>query len=697
MEAEGCFSPGSGSYGIYHWVYDRDEHTLTAPTMNDVACTSGLAQGRYLIPWAQWSAGHLAVRTEVCEVRHQSPKGEAFVVGSRARLTNTGDRVKNVAVYVALRSLGPAGFDVKRLAVSPEGDALLADGHPAVMARPQPSSAGVLAEDVIGQWAAGGRMPDAQIADSKTGDCSGALRFDLSIPAGGAETIRLVCPVLPGRRAVRHRWMPRPKNYIDGAVPQSDADGIDQPDPGLDYYGTLNADDLFYQARAFWEELYGRVTFQLPDARWTNGLYVMLAHAGLCMNENAPDVAVLNYTVFNRDGMYVANMMQKGGFPELSEAVIDYFLAHPFNGRPLPEADNPGQILWSIGQHWNFTRDKAWLDRIYPSACKVAEIIQYCRSTPGSHWVDLDSLDFGEAVREEQRLALEPGACDGSHPEYTEAFDIAGLRVMGDLAEIMAQPDRSQRWRQLARRFSAEYDRRFGQDLGKGYGKYSVLWPCSLYPFTGSMAWEQFQAIGAQSLATWRYFAPATAHQGFLAGNREAGYRTIDLHLDHSQMRDWFAFDEGGKSGSGGWHHLRTTWPHSKDEPDQNRAVAMPHGWAIAEVWLLMRDCLVFEDHGRLILLGGIDPSWLTHAEGLTIKNLPTYYGPLDLQWRSGPDGSELTLGGSAKPPRGFVLRLPESTDTTVTIEGEAVAPISDADYELPLGTTKVQIRFPVP
>ncbi|MBM4094736.1 MAG: hypothetical protein FJ276_35815 [Planctomycetes bacterium] len=381
VEAEGCFSPGIGSYGIYYWVYDRDEHTLTAPTMKDVACTCGLAESRYLIPWAQWSAGRLAVRTQVCEVNRQSPHGEVFVVGSSAGVTNTGD-------------------------------------------------------------------------------CSGALRFDLSIPAGGTETIQLICPVLPGRRAVRHRWVPRTNNFIDSAIPRSDAGGIDQPDPGSDYYRTSKAEDLFAQARAFWDNMYSRVTFQLPDARWTDGLYVMLAHAGLCMNENAPDVAVLNYPVFNRDGMYVANMMLKGGFAELSEAVIDYFLAH------------------------------------------------------------------------------------------------------------------------------------------------------------------------------------------------------------------------------------------SKEEPDQNRAVAMPHGWAIAEVWLLMRDCLVFEDRGRLILLSGVDPSWLTHADGVTVKNLPSYYGPLDLEWRPGPDGCVLAIGGRAKPPQGFVLRLPAQADAIVAIERKTVAAASGGDYELPPGTKNVRISL---
>ncbi|MBN1422865.1 MAG: hypothetical protein JXP34_29075, partial [Planctomycetes bacterium] len=58
-----------------------------------------------------------------------------------------------------------------------------------------------------------------------------------------------------------------------------------------------------------------------------------------------------------------------------AEAAIDYFLGHPFNGRVQPEADNPGQVLWAMGEHWRVTRDRAWLARVYPGARKIAAMI----------------------------------------------------------------------------------------------------------------------------------------------------------------------------------------------------------------------------------------------------------------------------------------------------------------------------------
>ena len=66
VEAEGSFSPGFGTYGIYFWVWNAAERKLYAPTMDGSGCEHGLGDGGLLIPWSKWAAGSIAVRTEVC-------------------------------------------------------------------------------------------------------------------------------------------------------------------------------------------------------------------------------------------------------------------------------------------------------------------------------------------------------------------------------------------------------------------------------------------------------------------------------------------------------------------------------------------------------------------------------------------------------------------------------------------------------
>jgi hypothetical protein len=461
----------------------------------------------------------------------------------------------------------------------------------------------------------------------------------------------------------------------------------------------MDVDALFAQAEAYWRDAVGRFRVSVPDRRWAQAMAAITGHAAMTLNEGAPDVAVVNYNVFNRDGVYVANILQKCGRYDLAESAINYFLRHPFNGRVEVEADNPGQILWIMGQHWLFTRDRVWLERIYDQASQLAAMIRYYRSEPEPHYVRADSLAYGDALPADapnalpanRRQVLRPGACDGTHPEYTEPFDIAGLTAASMLAEALHRSDDAATWGALAGELLRNYDSRYSTELGAGYGSYCVLWPCALYPFDRGHAHEQFGEIGMQPPGTWRYFPLATAHQGLLAGNRDAGWRTVEEHLAHPQMASWFLFDEGEQddgncSGEGGWGHYLTTW---------RSGVAMPHGWAIAEMWLLMRDCLVYENGGALVLFGGVADDWFRSSDGMEVENLPTHFGALTAVYRPTDRGATLTLSGDAYPPAGYEIALPSHLRATALVNNEIVSERRHGRVAVPPGTRTVEILFP--
>jgi hypothetical protein len=235
----------------------------------------------------------------------------------------------------------------------------------------------------------------------------------------------------------------------------------------------------------------------------------------------------------------------------------------------------------------------------------------------------------------------------------------------------------------LADELFASYDQCFSGQLPKGYGSYSVLWPCRLYPLETGKAFEQFRKVGKQKPTGWRYFPLATAHQGLLAGNREAGHATLGEHLDHPQMRGWYVFDEGGDSGVGGWGLVRTTW---------NGKVAMPHGWAIAELFLLIRDSLAFEDDGRLVLLAGVSEAWFQPERAWSFAGLPTHFGVCGVTVTPEAKGAVVSISGVAVPPRGVVLRIPSALK--VSQRGGAVldrAP--NGDVLLPADTREVLVE----
>lgn len=606
VEAEGNFSPGVGSYGIFFWLYDGK---LTAPTMDGVEVEYGLGRNGALVPWSRWRAGDVIVRTEVCAVQ-RAP--DQFVSAARVTLKNDGLADQRVSLFAALRALGPAGWPVHEMSVA--DGALLADGQLALEPDLAPSAAGVANDDSAGAHAARGNVPRRRQARSRDGNASGALRFDLTLAPGASRTIGFIVPVLPGRRAAGHRWDDSADARLDVNAPHGSG-ALQRP-----ARRGLKVDALFAEATSYWDHLLGSASIETPDKRWNGAFSAIPAHIAMALDEGSPDVAVVNYNAFTRDAVYLISVLEQKGMHGLAEGALDYLFAHPFSGRAQPEADNPGQVLWIAGEHWKQTRDREWLERVQPEVVKLARLIEYYRTTPEPHYVEVDG----------ERKRLIPGACDGIHPEYTEAFDIAGLRAAAMLTN-------DERWSALASRLMQQYDARFGKDLGAGYGSYVVLWPARLYPLDH----ERFRNIPPQKPSEWRYFALATAHQALLGGNRETAARTLQLHFDEPQMRGWYVLDEGGGSAPGNWPKLRTTW---------RAEVAMPHGWSIAELWLLMRDSLVHEDGDRLVLLAGVPEEWLSGE--IKVRDLPTSFGKLSFTYRRG----ELTIESDVKPPGGIVL-----------------------------------------
>jgi hypothetical protein len=584
VDDDGSFSPGAGSYGVSFSVDDLQQTQIAR----------GLSGGGALVPWVRWRSGEIEVLEELCSVR---PDG-AIVAAARVTLTNRGAAPREVVLRARVRESGPAGWPFRRITF--DDGALLVDGHTAV------------------------------VADRAATHDRDSLRLSFSLAPGASRQARFVCPVLAGRRAWRHRWDGKSEEVqLDLATPGDD--GPPQPDLGIAAYRAMSVDALFAEAL---RTARGAASIEVPDVRWSEAFRAVPAHIALTMNDGTPDVAVVNYNTFTRDGVYMTAVLQQSGAHALAARAVESFLRTPFSGRVQPEADNPGEVLWIAGEQWKVVRDHNWLARIYPQAMRLAALIETLRTTPDPHFVG--------------GKRLIPGACDGLHPEFTEAFDIAGLRAAAELARDSGDAAAAAHWQSLAAELLRRYDDRFAGNLGREYGSYCVLWPARLYPLERGKAHERFIGTPPQDANGWRYFPLATAHQGLLAGHRAAAHETLARHFALDSMRGWYALDEGGESGPGIWPKLRTTW---------NPRVAMPHGWALAELWLLLRDSVVFEDEDRLVLFAGVPPQWF--ASPMRVEHLGTHYGPLTLRWTPDENGATLELSGAA-PPGGFVLRMPE-------------------------------------
>ncbi len=88
-----------------------------------------------------------------------------------------------------------------------------------------------------------------------------------------------------------------------------------------------------------------------------------------------------------------------------------------------------------------------------------------------------------------------------------------------------------------------------------------------------------------------------------------------------------------------------------------------PHGWVGSDFLRSVRNLFVYERDNALVLAAGIKPDWLD--KGVSIRNLPTYFGRLSLTAHRESVGSD-SLGG-AQPIGQEIYQVVYQIDGTVT------------------------------
>jgi hypothetical protein len=425
------------------------------------------------------------------------------------------------------------------------------------------------------------------------------------------------------------------------------------------------------QAVAYWRERLKNVELEASSDAWGQAFKACASQIALNVQQDGrPVVAPVNYDVFIRDAAYMVHALLLSGQNDLARSAIDWMLAHPWAGRPHAEGDAPGQLLWVLGDYWRFTRDQEWLSGRLGQIRQLVAAIQAARTdTPGPLSVNLlghvGALVPGRAFKTLQDAAhgrpprLNYGTMDHSGELYVNFFGVAGLTAAADMLEAAGYPDESLAVRAAAQEYAVHLDRALAL-LGNRVdwdhrGQCAALWPCG-YGLNNPKVNDFF----LNTPRDWRkyrspfpYLDLDEAHNYLLAGDRAAGWQSVELWLGYDTYRMWKTLDEGGPVSSVGyWKHLAVT-------PPWDSRIAIPHGWSLASLAALIRDCLVSEEAGAVHLLRGVPPEWFAPGQSLRFR-LPSEYGELTFQLQGTATECAYTIASDRPPEHGFVIHLPE-------------------------------------
>jgi hypothetical protein len=476
------------------------------------------------------------------------------------------------------------------------------------------------------------------------------------------------------------------------------------------------------EIRAFWQQkLDAAAQIRLPEQRIDEMVRAGLLHLDLVTYGLDPDQTVAPtigvYSPIGSESSPIAQFMDSIGWHDLARRALAYFLdkqhddgfIQNFGGYML----ETGAALWSIGEHYRYTRDDAWLRGIAPKLVKSADYLLQWRQRNCRE--DLRGQGYG---------MLEGKTADPEDP--FRSFMLNGYAYLGlsRVAEALVDLDPEQSRRLAATAAGFKDDIRttfFGAiavspvaPLGDGtWCPTAPPWvegrgPLCLFEdgqnwFTHGAMVARDSLLGPLWLVAQEVISPEELVTDFLLNvhNELMCTRNVAfsqpyysphpwIHLMRGEVKPFLKAYYNGFAGLADretysfWEHYFHASPHKTHE----------------EAWFLMqtRWMLYMERDQTLRLLGGIPRAWLKDGKRIELDRVATYFGPLTLTLVSELDQGRVraTVECSVRLPAGVELRVPHPLHRhPARVEGGNYDPETETVYIEPFnGRAQIVLEY---
>ena len=686
---DGTFGPEPQPFQASFWL--TADGVIHAPEM--FATRWALRGGSLPISEVSWEAGPIQVK-QTTFARYVDEL-KRLVTFSRITLENRGSDSGSVDLHMLLRA-NPMAFkwnvQLSELAYDGEG-AVKVNGKPALFVRTPPAD-GAESESAVGRA--------ARLAALRAG-----------------ETVQV-------NAAVRGGLLTFPCVLAPGAVQSFDVfalAGEETPVAAGDVR-SLDFDQQLARTEQYWEQ---RVPLrvEVPDYRYTDAFYASLHYLLIMMKDSKLFPGPYNYKCwFLHDAVEMNSAMDNTGLHDVAKRVTDHFNYQEGGGY----LDELGGSVYGLYEHARMARDQEFLKNVYPRMIKACRLIQKLRSAQKVHEFK-DTPIYG-------LLPKSVSQDNFTIPAYLYVdnwWSVIGLRSAADAARRLGEAE-DEKW------LTAEYEsllndtvnsiravmKKENLDFMPGFADY---WPPDQRPMDA-----EHRILGDTQMA-W-------AHRSPLFPGRTLG---IPLPLDlfaQSYRKYW---ERSGKFSNydGGWYveYEKLFWGYNvqlamppmylgmeditlkniewslrhqscpggwaegyiTEEVDGLRLVGpgpivgdVPHGWTAAYYILLVRNMLMREEQGALLLTPCVPSSWIAPGKRIAMSQAPTYYGLATWSVECKKAGElNVSVEMAEPPPKGVVVCLPKSLQVTEASrpDGE-VLKCAGNKVLLPAGVTNAVIRF---
>jgi hypothetical protein len=459
--------------------------------------------------------------------------------------------------------------------------------------------------------------------------------------------------------------------------------------PGQEQAPEINADKIneeITQTAAFWKQKTDHIKFNLPPSAdriintyKSNLVYILINRdkAGIQPGSRSYERSWI------RDGALTSSALLKSGIvPEVKD-FINWYSAHLYeNGKvpcvvdfrgpdPVPENDSHGEFIYLVREYFNFTHDTAFLRSQNENILKVVEYIESLiaqRST--------DHYKFGnDSVRAHYGLMPESISHEGysakpMHSYWDDFFTMKGLKDAAEIQKILGEEenykdickirdtfrDNLYRSLQLAMKLK-KIDYIPGcVELGDfdATSTTIALTPCNeLVNLPKPQVYNTFDKYfeffkdRKDGKRDWINYTP---YENRLIGS----FILLDQPERAHELISFFLNDQRPP----GWNHwAEVVW---KDYRHPGYIGDMPHTWCGSDFLNAVRSMFVYENEydQSLVIAAALYKDWINAPEGMSVENMPTYYGDISYSIKKEKDSYRFTITGDVElPSNGIKIR----------------------------------------
>lgn len=447
-----------------------------------------------------------------------------------------------------------------------------------------------------------------------------------------------------------------------------------------------NFDKKIAECRSFWQaKLDQGAQISVPEKRIHEMIQAGLLHLDLALYGREPNGTVAPsvgaYPPIGSESSPIIQFIDSMARHKLAERCLQFFLNKQHDDGFIQNFSNymleTGAALWSMGEHYRYTRDEKWVRRIKPNLLKACEYLDRWRKR-----------NMREELRGKGYGLMDGKAADPEDPYH--AFMLNGYSYLGliRVAEMLekSDPAQSRRIKRQALALKADIRAAFLDCLARGpvvpigdgsWIPTSAPWveyqgPVCL--FAQGQKWYSHGTmtvrdalIGPLYLVFQEVLDPGEPAADFLINfqvdlmcSRNVAFSQPYysphpfVHLKRDEVKPFLKSYYNTVSALADrqtytfWEHFHQVTPHKTHE----------------EAWFLMqtRWMLYMEEGDTLKLLRGIPRQWLNQGNRIRLKNVATYFGPLALDVMSNIDFGTLNAAITCKAnrrPKTVEIRLP--------------------------------------